>query len=447
MPPRTSLSYCLSVLSDFLPEDLPSLTADLPTELILQALWATGSASIRRRRLPAEQVVWLVLGMALFRHLSIVQIVDQLGLALPKGRSAIVPAAIHQARARLGALPMRWLFAATAQRWAQDSARDNDFCGLALYGLDGTTLRVPDSDENRAHFGGTDTHRGPSGYPLLRVVTLMAVRSHLLAAAALGPYAAHELTYAESLWEQVPERSLVVLDRGFFSAWVFHRLLTGAAQRHFLIRLRTDFKARLVKRLGPGDHIVELRVSGQARKKHPELPETMQLRRLSYQRKGFRTQAVLTSMMDPNAYPATKVVAAYHERWEIELGFDEVKTEMLEQKQSLRSQSVEAVEQEAWGILLAYNLVRQEMVRLGKLCRVEPYRLSFAGTLTMLWQLWQMMSLRFAGGIPALVQRWESQMQRLILPPRRSQRSYPRAVKIKMSNYARKRPTVDGEEA
>lgn len=447
MPPRTSLSYCLSVLSDFLPEDLPSLTQDLPTELILQALWATGTASIRRRRLPTEQVVWLVLGMALFRHLSIVQIVDQLGLALPKGRSAIVPAAIPQARARLGPLPLQWLFDATAQRWAQHSARESDFCGLALYGIDGTTLRVPDSAENRAHFSGTDTHRGPSGYPLLRLVTLMAVRSHLIAAAALGRYAAHELTYAESLWEQVPERSLVVLDRGYLSAWVFHRLRTGADQRHFLIRLRTDFKARVVKRLGPGDELVELRVSREARKKHPELPETMQLRRLSYQRKGFRKQAVLTSLLDPKAYPATKVVAAYHERWEVELGFDEVKTEMLEQKESLRSQRVEAVEQEAWGVLLAYNLVRQEMVRLGKLCRVEPYRLSFAGTLTMLWQLWQLMSLRFAGGIPALVQRWEAQMQRLILPPRRTQRTYPRAVKIKMSNYDRKRPVVDGDGA
>lgn len=100
----------------------------------------------------------------------------------------------------------------------------------------------------------------------------------------------------------------MVLDRGFFSAWVFNRLLTGCAQRHFLIRLRTDFKDRVVKRLGPGDELVELRVSREARKKHPELPDTMQLRRLSCQRKGFRKQAVLTS---------------------------------------LRSQSVEAVEQEA----------------------------------------------------------------------------------------------------
>ena len=101
---------CLSLLEKVLPEQLPSLTQDLPTQLIAQALHATGHATIRRRRLPAEQVVWLVLCMALFRRLSIVNIVDQLGLALPTSRRPVVAAAVHQARARLGKEPLVWLF-------------------------------------------------------------------------------------------------------------------------------------------------------------------------------------------------------------------------------------------------------------------------------------------------------------------------------------------------
>ena len=79
---RSSLSHHLSLLSEVLPDDLPALTADLPKQVILQALSATGTATIRRRRLPAEQVVWLVLGMALFRHLNIVQVLDQLDLGV-----------------------------------------------------------------------------------------------------------------------------------------------------------------------------------------------------------------------------------------------------------------------------------------------------------------------------------------------------------------------------
>jgi hypothetical protein len=167
---------------------------------------------------------------------------------------------------------------------------------------------------------------------------------------------------------------------------------------------------------------------------------------LLYQRKGFRPQALLTSLLDDKTYPATDVIEVYHERWEIELGYDELKTKLLEQRESLRSKSVAAVEQEAWGVLLAYNLVRQEMVRIGRLCKVAPYRLSFAGMLTMMWQLWQMMSLRAGGSFVGLMASWDAQMQRLLLPKRRP-RSFPRAVKIKMSNYDRKRPVSDGKRA
>ena len=78
---------------------------------------------------------------------------------------------------------------------------------------------------------------------------------------------------------------------------------------------------------------------------------------------------------------------------------------------------------------------------------VEPVQLSFAGTLMMLIQLWQLISLRYPGSIVKIVRSVEAQMQRLLLPPRRSHRNYPRAVKIKMSNYARKRPASPTKEA
>ena len=206
MPPRTSLSHCLSILSQVVPQDAATLVKDVPQEQILQALHATGSASIRHRKLPAEQMVWLVIGMSLFRQLSIVQIVDQLGLAVAKG-PPVVPSAIHQARARLGSLPLLWLFEATAQKWAHDSAKKHAWHGLGVYGVDGTTMRVADSPENRDYFGGTKTPRGSSGYPLCRLVALMALRSHLLAATAFGPYETGELGYAEQLWDKLPDDS------------------------------------------------------------------------------------------------------------------------------------------------------------------------------------------------------------------------------------------------
>jgi hypothetical protein len=174
------------------------LRRNVDREWIEQALQATGTATVRRRRLPAEQVVWLVIGMALFRNRSIHDIVSKLDLVLPGESPTVVPSAVVDARARLGAEPMAWLFTRCADDWAHASARRHAWRGLALYGVDGSTLRVPDSDENRTAFGGSSGERGQSGYPLVRMAALMGLRSHLLAAVAFGPYGQSELAYAGS---------------------------------------------------------------------------------------------------------------------------------------------------------------------------------------------------------------------------------------------------------
>ena len=108
------------------PPELDAFRKHLPREWIEEALRATGTATLRRRRLPAEQVVWLVLGMALFKDRSITDVVNKLDLALPgSGHVTVAPNAISQARARLGQEPVRWLSARLCQRWlrhAEDPA-------------------------------------------------------------------------------------------------------------------------------------------------------------------------------------------------------------------------------------------------------------------------------------------------------------------------------------
>ena len=93
----------------------------------------------------------------------------------------------------------------------------------------------------------------------------------------------------------------------------------------------------------------------------PSLPKTWRARAITYQRKGFRPQTLLTSLLDAKTYPRDEVAELYHERWELELGYDEIKTELLESRECIRSKSPERVEQELLGILLAYNLIRFEM--------------------------------------------------------------------------------------
>ncbi len=433
------LSESLQIVAEVTPEKFEDLRRNIDPEWVLSALEATGTVSLRHRRLPAEQVVWLVIGMALFRERSIHDIVTKLDLAMPGASPSVAPGAVAEARTRLRAEPMEWLFSISADRWAHDSARRHAFGGLALYGADGTTLRVPDSAANAQHFGYSHSVRGDSAYPLVRAVGLMALRSHLLASVAFGPYETSEMAYAATLWPAVPNDSLTIVDRLFFSAGILIPLARDGQNRHWLIRAKKNLRWRVLRRLGPRDALVEMTVSKEARKKDPSLPATWQMRAITYQRKGFQPQTVLTSLLDPVAFPSTELAALYHERWELELGYDEIKTELLDREEAIRSRSPEGVHQELWGLFLAYNLVRLEMERAADEAGVEPVRISFIAALRLICDEWLWCAIASPGAIPRHLRDLRDSLKTLVLPRRRSERSYPRAVKLKMSNYPRKR--------
>jgi hypothetical protein len=427
------------------PEQFETFRRHLDATWIDQALAVTGTATVRRRRLPVEEVVWVVLGMALFRDRPIEDVVSKLDLALPGGSGTIARSSVAEARARLGSEPMKWLFERSATAWATASAAAHRWRGLTLYGMDGSCLRVPDTPENRAHFGGQSGRKGSeSGYPMARIVALMVLRSHVLAAVGFGPYGGtNELDHAKDMRAMIPNDSLTVLDRGFLAASMLLGIQGEGRNRHWLTRARSTNTWRVLKRLGKGDDLVEMDVSRHARTQDPSLPRTWTMRAIRYQRKGFRPQILLTSLVDQEQHPADEIVALYHERWELELGYDELKTELLDREETIRSKTRQGVEQELWGILLAYNLVRLEMERVAKAAKVEPTRISFVESLRLIRDEWAWLSVTSPGAIPKRLASMRANLKRYILPPRRPKRGYPRAVKIKMSNYDRKRPKAE----
>src|SRR5690606_13565744 len=109
-----------------LDETLAALPANTMTELgtlidpqwIEQALHASGKASIRRRKLPADHAIWLVIGLALFRHMPMWQVVQEMALTL-EGQELPAPSSSVQARQRLGSQPLEHLFALLTQAWAR----------------------------------------------------------------------------------------------------------------------------------------------------------------------------------------------------------------------------------------------------------------------------------------------------------------------------------------
>jgi hypothetical protein len=269
----------------------------------------------------------------------------------------------------------------------------------------------------------------------------MALRSHLLAAADIGPYREGEHALASALWDSISPDSLTIMDRGFFSAAVLLGITRRGENRQWLLRVKSSTKMRVLKSYGPRDKLVELTVSTGARRKDPSLPKVFVARAISHQRPDSDgEQRLLTSLIDPVLYPASEIVDLYHERWELELGYDEIKTHMLEREESIRSRTVSGVMQELWGILLAFNLVRLEMTHIAEQARVPPSRISFLTALRWIRDEWLWCAVASPGSIPAKLKRMREKVAQFVLPPRRSERRYPRVVKIKMSKFKRKRP-------
>jgi Insertion element 4 transposase N-terminal/Transposase DDE domain len=439
------LESYLEAVSQAAPPNLSCLQRALPDAWIREALAAQGTATVRRRRLPVEQVVWLVIAMGLYRNLSIHECVKQLDLVV-SGATSPARSTVSDARARLKSDALLRLFEVTANVWAFESARIHAWRGLSVFGIDGSSLRIADTPENRAQFPGHPSRNETQGsYPLVRMVTLIALRSHLVLAASFGPTQGsetHELHHGMKLRHVIPDDSLTIVDRAYFAAPFLLPLAQAGRQRHWLTRCRKDTKVTVREHLAPGDELVELAVSSEARKRNPDLPKTWIARRIGYQRKGFAPSYLLTSMVNVTMYPAREIVELYHERWELELAYRELKSTVLERQEALRSKSPELVMQELWGLLLAYNLVRREIDQAARVHKIKPTRISFVYALRQIRYTWHICSFDFPGTIPKRLAELRASLKDFLLPMQ-SRPSYPRAVKIKMSNYPRKKPGVE----
>lgn len=437
-----NVTSSLIALSDgSLPASFKGLQSHVDVQWVQDALARGGVGKLRKRKLSAEDVVWLVIGMALYRDLPMIDVVHKLDLVLPQDDGkpgTVTKGAIPPARERVGVDPLRELFQTTAQHWALESAERYRWRGLMVLGGDGSTLRVPDSPENRAEFRLPPSSRSTAGYPQIRLAVLMVLRSHLWLDFEFADCRTGEGTVAWPLVQRVPPRSVTMLDRYYIDYAELYQLQSRGEDRHWLVRAKKNLKWRVIKRLGRGDALVEITLPARVQKEHPDWPPKFLARAVRYRRKGFRTRTLLTSLLDAEVYPASEIADLYHERWELELGYDELKTDVLEREEAIRSETPDGVRQELWGMAIAYNLVRREMDLAARQMHLPPRRLSFITALRLIRDLFYWAAITATpGALPKRIKKMRVNLARLILPPRQSDRRYPRHVKIKMSGYAR----------
>lgn len=412
---------------------LTSLGEFLDPELIARCLTESGTVTLRKRRLPLEMMVWCVVGMALERKEPLHQIVNRLDIMLPGNRPFVAPSAVIQARQRLGSDAVRRVFTQTAQLW-HASVTHPHWCGLTLLAVDGVVWRTQDTPENdaafpRQHFGGQ-----PGAYPQVKMVCQMELTSHLLTAAAFGTMKESEYTLAEQLISQTGDNTLTLFDKGYYSLGLLDAWSRGGTERHWMIPLKKGAQYEEIRRLGKGDSLITLKTSPQSRKKWPELNKAITARLLTLSRKG-KTYYLLTSMTDAMRYPGGEMTELYSHRWEIELGYREIKQTMQQNRLTLRSKKPELVEQELWGVLLAYNLVRYQMIKMAaSLKGYWPNQLSFSGSCGLVMRMLMTLQGASPGRIPELMRDMESMAQLVKLPGRR-ERAYPRVVKERPWKY------------
>lgn len=366
------------------------LTRVFPPALVDEVVAQVGRTEQRNRSLPARVMTYFSIGMALYSEGSYEDVLAQLtdGLAWASGwtetYSPPSKSAIFQARARLGSEPVQALFERVAKPIGAQATPGVWLAGRRLVALDGMCLDVADTSGNAEHFGRPGVNKGEqAAFPQARVVALAECGTHAVFAAEIGAYTDSEASLAERLLGRLAPGMLLLADRGFFSYALWRKTaVTGA---DLLWRIRTDTSAPKpihIEDLPDGSWLADLRQTHTAAARRAE---PMRVRVIDYTiddgRENPTTYRLFTTLLDPHEAAATELAAAYTQRWEIELAFDELKTHQRGPRTVLRSKSPDLVLQEIWGHLCCHYAIRSLMAQAATHAGHDPDRISFVTAL------------------------------------------------------------------
>src|SRR3954468_16814197 len=332
----------------FAPGHLGELTQIVPFEMVDAALTETGAVQARGRSLPSRVVVYLLLAGALFAESGYGQVwarmiagLDGLAVATPSaaGRAA--------ARRRVGAAPLRALFELLRGPAAGPATAGVWWHGRLLCAIDGTTLCCPDTPANLAVYCKGGSHHGGTGYPMVRLVAVVACGTRALLQTTFGTISRGELGYAAELVSGLHSGMLLLADRNFAAA----ELITGIHHTgaDLLVRVKAGRRLPVCRRCGDGSWIsrigpVEVRVIRCA----IALATPTGRRAEVYQ--------LVTTVTDPTC-SAAEIVRLYHQRWEIDTAYLELKQSILGGR-VLRARTPAGLEQEIYALLVAYQALR-----------------------------------------------------------------------------------------
>lgn len=357
---------------------LGSLSKFFPERDIEAILAATGSGSIRRRKLPALDLVYYLVALGLFASEGCRSVLRRVLLRRDARTEEELDAlcsdsAISQARTRLGWKPLRALYERVVKPIATRATIGAWFRRWRVVTLDGSALDVADTQRNERAFGRPGSIRGKSGFPQIRFVTLLENGTHVLFGAEMGRYNTAEVTLAKKVVTRLPADSICLADRNFFSYALWKKALaTGAA---LLWRARSDLILPKLKHLSDGSYLTKLYPSPRARARGVD---GIPARLITYRLPGGSEQyRLLCSILDPRKAPGIQLANLYANRWTVETVFAELKTKLRGARVVLRSRIPSHTRQDFYGLLLAHFGLRALMHEAALENEFEATDLSF----------------------------------------------------------------------
>jgi hypothetical protein len=414
----------------------PSLYQLLSREAILDVLQRTGTASQRQRRLPAHEVVWLVIAQSWFPQRCLAKVWRHLHPS--PDHTEPVDSAFTQARQRLVARPLQLLFHRTCRPLSSPGRLGAYHKGWLLVALDGSVFEAPDTKANRRVLGSASNQHSVAAFPQLRLSAICEVGTHVVTDVEMGPYVRSEQDLSLKMLRRLPSGRLVLMDRGLS----YFELIAAVRRRrsHVLARVKAQQRDLPVeKRLPDGSYLSTIYPSSNAKRAKRG---GLQVRVLRYThndptRDGCGEEScLLTTILSVAVLSAAEAVRLYPWRWEEESVFAEIKESMLLNKQPLlRSKTPELVLQEMYGLLVGHYLVRVVMAQAAQYqaVQVAAVRLSFKNSLQVLED-----RLKDTAG-PTWRQALEREVSWQKLRAKRP-RKYPRVKKATRSRWPNKKP-------
>jgi hypothetical protein len=421
---------------------LPQLETILPSQVIQEVLTDCEAWEQREKKLNMQAMIYLIIALALYPQCSTREVYRRLLEGLPGSNQLQdeVPTAgaLCQRRQQLGVTPMRALFARLARPLARPETGSAFRFGLRLVAVDGTLENLPDTDANRAVFPyHTQDELAHSPFPQARCVLLMECGTHVIFDAEITAVQQGEISSVLTLLERsLCADSLLLCDAGICCGAV---MMTARRKGgHVLGRLDSQSYKEPWVRLHDGSYLVKVYRDSRHQREHMLTARVIEYQ-IKHPQTGELSQPVrlITTLLDPKQFPIEALIRVYHERWEIEQGIDEIKTHLCLSARTLRSQTPQGVEQELYGLLLAYFAVRMLMYLAAVQADWDPDEVSFVHTINVLQRSqWRLMQASWWQR-PPLREGLLQEVRQERVPPRRL-RFQARVVKRAHARYARK---------